>query len=49
MMCGIFSMGMSFAMNTAKPMHGAAAAFGIDPLYVALPSYVVNYRRRHAG
>lgn len=40
-MCGIFSAGMSFAMNAAKPMHEAAAALGVDPLYVALPSYVV--------
>jgi len=39
-MCGIFSAGMSFAMNAAKPMHEAAAALGVDPLYVALPSYV---------
>ncbi|EOG2909016.1 L-rhamnose/proton symporter RhaT [Salmonella enterica] len=40
-MCGIFSAGMSFAMNAAKPMHEAAAALGVDPLYAALPSYVV--------
>ncbi|MBW7982653.1 L-rhamnose/proton symporter RhaT [Enterobacillus tribolii] len=40
-MCGIFSAGMSFAMDAAKPMHEASAALGIDPLYVALPSYVV--------
>ncbi|MBJ3814338.1 L-rhamnose/proton symporter RhaT [Shimwellia pseudoproteus] len=40
-MCGIFSAGMSFAMSAAKPMHDAAAALGVDPLYVALPSYVV--------
>ena len=40
-MCGIFSAGMSFAMDAAKPMHQAAAQAGIDPLYVALPSYVV--------
>ncbi|MBD4598604.1 rhamnose/proton symporter RhaT, partial [Xanthomonas citri pv. citri] len=40
-MCGIFSAGMSFAMHAAKPMHEAAAALGVDPLYVALPSYVV--------
>ncbi len=30
-----------FAMNAAKPMHEAAAALGVDPLYTALPSYVV--------
>ncbi|WP_368900260.1 L-rhamnose/proton symporter RhaT [Mixta calida] len=40
-LCGIFSAGMSFAMDAAKPMHEAAAAAGINPLYVALPSYVV--------
>ncbi|MGL4858300.1 MAG: L-rhamnose/proton symporter RhaT [Enterobacteriaceae bacterium] len=40
-MCGIFSAGMSFAMDAAKPMHAAAATLGIDPLYVALPSYVI--------
>lgn len=40
-MCGIFSAGMSFAMSAAKPMHETAAALGVDPLYVALPSYVV--------
>lgn len=40
-MCGIFSAGMSFAMNAAKPMHDAAAALGVDPLYAAPPSYVV--------
>ncbi|WP_158781504.1 L-rhamnose/proton symporter RhaT [Pantoea sp. BAV 3049] len=40
-MCGVFSAGMSFAMNAAKPMHDAAAALGIDPLYTALPSYVI--------
>ena len=28
-MCGIFSAGMSFAMNAAKPMHDAAAALGV--------------------
>lgn len=40
-MCGIFSAGMSFAMDAAKPMHEAAAALGINALYVALPSYVI--------
>lgn len=40
-MCGIFSAGMSFAMSAARPMHDAASALGVDPLYVALPSYVV--------
>ncbi|MCT4703258.1 L-rhamnose/proton symporter RhaT [Enterobacteriaceae bacterium H20N1] len=40
-MCGIFSAGMSFAMDAAKPMHEAAADLGVDPLYIALPSYVI--------
>ncbi|TKI06097.1 L-rhamnose/proton symporter RhaT [Martelella alba] len=40
-LCGIFSAGMSFAMDAAQPMHDAAAKLGISPLYVALPSYVV--------
>ncbi|TNH03660.1 L-rhamnose/proton symporter RhaT [Testudinibacter sp. TR-2022] len=39
--CGIFSAGMSFAMAAAVPMHESAAQLGVDPLYVALPSYVV--------
>jgi L-rhamnose-H+ transport protein len=40
-MCGIFSSGMSFAMDAAKPVSDAARALGVDALYVALPSYVV--------
>jgi len=39
--CGVFSAGMSFAMNAAKPMQEAALALGVNPLYSALPSYVV--------
>ncbi|MBV4366811.1 L-rhamnose/proton symporter RhaT [Erwinia phyllosphaerae] len=39
--CGVFSAGMSFAMNAAKPMQDAALALGVNPLYSALPSYVV--------
>lgn len=39
--CGIFSAGMSFAMSAAQPMQEAAIQIGIDPLYAALPSYVV--------
>ncbi|WKX27805.1 L-rhamnose/proton symporter RhaT [Tatumella ptyseos] len=39
--CGIFSAGMSFAMNAAQPLHHAAIVAGVDPLYAALPSYVV--------
>jgi len=40
-MCGIFSAGMSFAMDAAVPMLAVAKSVGISPLYVALPSYVV--------
>jgi L-rhamnose-H+ transport protein len=39
-MCGIFSSGMSFAMNAAKPMQAAALQVGVNSLYSALPSYV---------
>ncbi len=39
-MCGIFSSGMSFAMEAAKPMQAAALGGGVNPLYSALPSYV---------
>jgi L-rhamnose-H+ transport protein len=39
-MCGIFSSGMSFAMDAAKPMQAAALGVGVKPLYAALPSYV---------
>ena len=40
-MCGIFSSGMSFAIDAAQPMQAAAQAVGVKPLYAALPSYVV--------
>lgn len=39
-MCGIFSSGMSFAIDAAKPIEAAALSEGINPLYAALPSYV---------
>jgi len=39
--CGIFSSGMSFAIEAAKPMQEAAVALGVNPLYSALPSYVI--------
>ena len=39
-MCGIFSSGMSFAMDAAQPMQTAALRVGVSPLYSALPSYV---------
>src|ERR1700728_1771574 len=40
-MCGIFSSGMSFAMDAAKPIAAAAQLVGVKPLYAALPSYVI--------
>ena len=40
-MCGIFSSGMSFAIDAARPMAAAALHLGVRPLYAALPSYVI--------
>lgn len=40
-LCGIFSSGMSFAIDAARPMAAAATAAGVKPLYAALPSYVI--------
>ena len=40
-MCGVFSSGMSFAMDAARPMAEAAIHLGVNPLYSALPSYVI--------
>jgi L-rhamnose-H+ transport protein len=40
-MCGIFSSGMSFAIDAAKPIAAAAQHVGVKPLYSALPSYVI--------
>ncbi len=40
-MCGIFSSGMSFAMDAAQPIQAAALHAGVKPLYSALPSYVI--------
>jgi L-rhamnose-H+ transport protein len=40
-LCGIFSSGMSFAIDAAQPMQTAAVALGVNPLYAALPSYVI--------
>jgi L-rhamnose-H+ transport protein len=40
-MCGIFSSGMSFAIDAARPMEAAAKLIGVNPLYAALPSYVI--------
>jgi L-rhamnose-H+ transport protein len=40
-MCGIFSSGMSFAIDAARPVAAAAQQAGVKPLYAALPSYVI--------
>jgi L-rhamnose-H+ transport protein len=40
-MCGIFSSGMSFAIDAAKPIEQHALHLGVTPLYAALPSYVL--------
>jgi L-rhamnose-H+ transport protein len=40
-LCGIFSSGMSFAIDAAHPMALAARHAGVPPLYAALPSYVI--------
>ncbi len=40
-LCGIFSSGMSFAIDAAQPMQNVALSQGVNPLYAALPSYVV--------
>src|SRR6201997_1124901 len=39
-MCGIFSSGMSFAMDAAGPIKLAAESGGVNHLYSALPAYV---------
>ncbi len=40
-LCGVFSSGMSFAIDAARPMESAALHIGVNPLYAALPSYVI--------
>ena len=40
-MCGIFSSGMSFALDAAEPMRAAALNLGVNPLYARLPCYVL--------
>jgi L-rhamnose-H+ transport protein len=40
-LCGIFSSGMSFAIDAARPITLAAQQAGVKPLYAALPSYVI--------
>lgn len=40
-LCGIFSSGMSFAIDAAKPITAYAEHLGVNPLYSALPTYVL--------
>ena len=40
-LCGVFSSGMSFAIDAARPMEAASLHLGVNPLYAALPSYVM--------
>ncbi len=40
-LCGIFSSGMSFAIDAAQPISAAALGLGVSALYSALPSYVI--------
>ena len=40
-LCGISSSGMSFGIAAAKPMEQAALHLGVNPLYAALPAYVL--------
>lgn len=40
-MCGVFSSGMSFAIDAAKPIEASALHLGVPSLYAALPSYVI--------
>ncbi len=40
-LCGVFSSGMSFAIDAARPMQTSALLLGVKPLYAALPSYVI--------
>jgi L-rhamnose-H+ transport protein len=40
-LCGIFSSGMSFAIDAATPMAAAARHAGVKPLYAPLPAYTI--------
>jgi L-rhamnose-H+ transport protein len=40
-MCGVFSSGMSFAIDAARPMEAAAFHLGVKLVYAAMPSYVI--------
>jgi L-rhamnose-H+ transport protein len=40
-MCGIFSSGMSFAIDAATPISNKVLHLGVNSLYAALPTYVI--------
>ena len=40
-LCGVFSSGMSFAIDAAKPIEATALRLGVPALYAAIPSYVI--------
>jgi len=40
-LCGIFSSGMSFGIDSARPIQAAALLAGVKPLYTAIPAYVI--------
>ncbi len=40
-LCGIFSSGMSFAIDAAQPIASAALRLHVNTMYAALPSYVL--------
>jgi L-rhamnose-H+ transport protein len=40
-LCGLSSSGFFFGIAAAKPMEKAALGLGINPLYAALPAYVL--------
>jgi L-rhamnose-H+ transport protein len=40
-LCGFTSSGMSFGIAAAKPMEQVALRLGVNPLYAALPAYVL--------
>jgi L-rhamnose-H+ transport protein len=41
LVCGIFSSGMSFAIESAKPIEAAAQRTGVSPAFAAMPGYVL--------
>ena len=48
-MCGIFSSGMSFAMDAAKPMQAARCRLGVNPSVFGAAELCVHHGRRRAG